>query len=144
MRWTVIQVAEALGVPAPTGLDPLAGLAGVSIDSRTIQPGELFIAIRGPRHDGHGFVGGALARGAAAGVVASDAIREYPEEVREKLFAVDDTLDALQRLASRACEIWRNRAQASRGGTSGRWRVPWGKPPRKRFWPRFWARGSAC
>ena len=58
MRWTVIQVAEALGVPAPAGLDPLAGLAGVSIDSRTIKPGELFIAIRGPRHDGHGFVAG--------------------------------------------------------------------------------------
>ncbi len=65
MRWTVVQVAEALGVSAPKGLDPLARLAGVSIDSRTVQPGELFLAIRGPRHDGHGFVAGALAGGAA-------------------------------------------------------------------------------
>src|SRR5271156_434314 len=48
MRWTVVQVAEALGVPAPASLDPMARVAGVSIDSRTVQPGELYIAIRGP------------------------------------------------------------------------------------------------
>lgn len=107
MRWTVVQLAEALGVPPPPGLDPLAGLAGVSIDSRTLQPGELFLAIRGPRHDGHGFVAGALDRGAPAGVVARERLAEYPEEIRRRLFAVDDTLGALQRLASRACEIWR-------------------------------------
>ena len=107
MRWTVIQVAEALGIPAPAGLDPLAGLAGVSIDSRTIKPGELFIAIRGPRHDGHGFVAGVLAAGAAAGMVASDSVGQYPEEIRRKLFVVDDTLVALQRLASAARETWR-------------------------------------
>ena len=66
MRWRVAEVAEALGVPVPAGLDPVAGVAGVSIDSRTVRTGELFIAIRGPRHDGHGFVAGALAGGAAA------------------------------------------------------------------------------
>jgi UDP-N-acetylmuramoyl-tripeptide--D-alanyl-D-alanine ligase len=108
MRWNVGQVAEALGVPAPAGLDPLAGLAGVSIDSRTVQRGELFLAIRGPRHDGHDHVVGALARGAAAGVVAKDRWQAYPEEIRRKLFAVDDTLVALHCLAARACEIWRN------------------------------------
>ncbi|MGA2510226.1 MAG: UDP-N-acetylmuramoyl-tripeptide--D-alanyl-D-alanine ligase [Candidatus Acidiferrales bacterium] len=108
MRWTVAQVAEALGVAAPAWLDAMAGVAGVSIDSRTIQPGELFIAIRGPRHDGHGFVAGALGRGAAAGVVARERFGEYPEEIRGKLFAVGDPLEALQRLASRACEIWRD------------------------------------
>ena len=45
-----------------------------------IQPGELFVAIRGPRHDGHDFVAGALARGAAAGVVA----RERWRSIRRK------------------------------------------------------------
>ena len=77
MRWTADQLADALGVARPSGLDALAGMAGVSIDSRTIQPGELFIAIRGPRHDGHGFVGGAFERGAVAGLVARDASSEY-------------------------------------------------------------------
>ena len=107
MRWTADQLAKALGVARPAGLDPLAGVAGVSIDSRTVKAGELFIAIRGPRHDGHGFVSGALDRGATAGVVARDSFKEYPGEIQAKLFAVDDTLDALQRLGSRACEIWR-------------------------------------
>src|SRR5580658_6389393 len=120
MRWTVVQVAEALGVSAPQGLDPLARLAGVSLDSRTVQPGELFLAIRGPRHDGHGFVAGALARGAAVGVVARERWSEYAPEIQARLFAVDDTLAALPRLASRTCEVWR-KARPGRliGGVAG-------------------------
>jgi UDP-N-acetylmuramoyl-tripeptide--D-alanyl-D-alanine ligase len=107
MRWTVVQVADALGVPVPAGLDPLARVAGFSIDSRTVQPGELFLAIRGPRHDGHDHVAEALARGAAASVVARERYSEYSAEIRGRLFAVDDTLAALHRLARRACDIWR-------------------------------------
>jgi UDP-N-acetylmuramoyl-tripeptide--D-alanyl-D-alanine ligase len=120
MRWTVVQVAEALGVPVPAGLDPMAGLAGVSIDSRSVQPGELFIAIRGPRHDGHGFVAGALAGGAAAGVVEGGSASEYAPEIRAKLFVVNDTLDGLHRLAARACEIWRQAKPGRKiGGVAG-------------------------
>jgi UDP-N-acetylmuramoyl-tripeptide--D-alanyl-D-alanine ligase len=107
MRWTVAQLAEALGVAAPGSLDPMAGVAGVSIDSRTVQPGDLFIAIRGPRHDGHGFVAASLESGAAAGLVAREELAKFPESIRGRLFAADDTLMALQRLASRACAIWR-------------------------------------
>lgn len=107
MRWTAAQLAEALGVPLPAGLDAVAPLAGVSIDSRTVQPGELFLAIRGPRHDGHGFVERALSIGAGAGVVARERIGEYPVGIRSKLFGVDDTLASLHRVAARACEIWR-------------------------------------
>ncbi len=116
MRWSVVQTAEALGVAPPPGLDPVAWLAGVSIDSRTVQSGDLFIAIRGPRHDGHNFVGAALDRGAPAGVVARERLSEYPEEIRKKLFAVDDTLAALQQLASHAREAWR---QGRRGRKIG-------------------------
>src|SRR3984957_1939934 len=120
MRWRVAEVAEALGVPVPAGLDPVAGVAGVSIDSRTVRPGELFIAIRGPRHDGHGFVAGALAGGAAAGVVASERASEYTPEIREKLFVVDDTLDGLHRLAARACDQWRKAKPGRKiGGVAG-------------------------
>jgi UDP-N-acetylmuramoyl-tripeptide--D-alanyl-D-alanine ligase len=107
MRWTVVQAADALGVRAPTGLEPMARLAGVSIDSRTVKPGELFIAIHGPRHDGHAFVAPALAAGAGAGLVARTRFAEYPAEIQARLFLVDDPLAALQRLAARACEIWR-------------------------------------
>ena len=113
MRWNVLQVAEALGVSAPTGLAGGAELLGVSIDSRTIKPGELFFAIRGPRHDGHDHVSAAMAAGASAAVVESGRLGEYPDETRRKLFGVKDTRGALQRLASRACAIWR-------GGKPGR------------------------
>ncbi len=111
MRWTVAELAEALGVARPSGLDSSAQATGVSIDSRTIQAGELFIAIRGPRHDGHGFVPAALASGAAAAVVEHGKLAEFPGEVQEKCFVVDDTLRALQRLGSRACELWRRQGR---------------------------------
>jgi UDP-N-acetylmuramoyl-tripeptide--D-alanyl-D-alanine ligase len=107
MRWTIAQLAEALGVARPGGLDSAAQATGVSIDSRTVQPGELFIAIRGPRHDGHAFVSAVLASGAVAAVVERAKLAEFPREIQAKLFAVDDTLRALQQLGSRACEIWR-------------------------------------
>jgi len=107
MRWTVAQLTEALGVPRPSGLERPASVSGISIDSRTVQPGELFLAIRGVRHDGHGFVAGALERGATAAVIEREQLETYPAEIRGKLFAVDDTLSALHQLASRACAIWR-------------------------------------
>lgn len=107
MRWNVVQVAEALGVSAPPGLGDELGMGGVSIDSRTVRAGELFFAIRGPRHDGHNHVATALVSGAAAAVVERGRVGGYPDDVRGKLFGVDDTLAALQRLASRACAIWR-------------------------------------
>lgn len=96
-----------MGVARPGGVDPAAVATGVSIDSRTIQPGELFIAIRGPRHDGHAFISEVLAAGAVAAIVESTRLRDFPDETRAKLFAVGDSLRALQQLGSRACAIWR-------------------------------------
>ncbi|MGH9717670.1 MAG: UDP-N-acetylmuramoyl-tripeptide--D-alanyl-D-alanine ligase [Candidatus Acidiferrales bacterium] len=107
MRWTIAQLAEALSVSPPSGLDALATVTGASIDSRTIRPGELFIAIRGPRHDGHGFVASVLEAGATAAVVERARLADYAPLVRAKLFAVDETLKALQQLGARACEVWR-------------------------------------
>ena len=116
MRWTVVQMAEALGIAPPSGLAPMAGMAGVSIDSRTIELGELFVAIHGPRHDGHDHVAGAFEKGAAAGLVARERLGSYVPEIQGRLFAADDTLAALQRLSSRACEIWRKARQGRRIG----------------------------
>ncbi len=107
MRWTVEQLAQTLDVAAPRDLESSAEVAGVSIDSRTLQPKELFIAICGPRHDGHDFIASVLERGAVAAVVASERWGKYPEEIRRKLFAVEDPLGALQRLAAAAGARWR-------------------------------------
>lgn len=108
MRWTVADVAHALGVAAPPRADSVARLAGVSIDSRSVERGELFVAIRGPRFDGHDFVAGALERGAAAAVVEARRAQEYPEEIRGKLLVAEDTLRGLQELAHRYCGQWRD------------------------------------
>ena len=107
MRWTLADVANALGVASPSLADSMARLAGVSIDSRSLQRGELFVAIRGPRFDGHSFVPAALERGAAAAVVEARRAGEYPQEIRGKLLVAADTLRALQELARAYCDQWR-------------------------------------
>jgi len=119
MRWTVEEVARALGVTRPGGLDAVARLAGVSIDSRTMGRGELFVAIHGPRHDGHNYVVTALGAGALACVVAKDRLFEFDEAVRAKLFPVPDTLAALQGLA-RAVRIQWGRRLAAVTGSAGK------------------------
>jgi len=106
MRWTIAQVAGALGTRAGAGLDPLARVAGVSIDSRTIRAGELFIAIHGPSHDGHDHVASALERGAIAAVVAEAQLPRYAGPVGGRCLAVADTFEALKQLARAVRESW--------------------------------------
>ncbi|GBD44646.1 UDP-N-acetylmuramoyl-tripeptide--D-alanyl-D-alanine ligase [bacterium HR40] len=67
--WTAQEVLLATEGRGPSGWQA----TGVSIDSRTLEPGDLFVALRGPRHDGHAFLADAFARGAAAAIVATDA-----------------------------------------------------------------------
>lgn len=115
MQWKVEDVARALESAVPPGLDPVARLAGVSIDSRAVGRDQLFFAIRGPRFDGHSFVAAALEGGATAAVVSSDRLSDYPEAVRGKLFAVPDTLAALQELARAVRRSWGRRIAAVTG-----------------------------
>jgi UDP-N-acetylmuramoyl-tripeptide--D-alanyl-D-alanine ligase len=77
---------------------------GYSIDSRTIGAGELFFAVKGERFDGHHFVDAALQRGAGAAVVRKDQRDRYLAAA--PLLAVDDTLIALQTLATAVRKIW--------------------------------------
>src|SRR5215467_5302445 len=106
MRWTIAQVAEQLDARTGAGLDPLARLAGVSIDSRTVRSGELFVAIHGPRHDGHDHVAAALRSGAVAAMVAAPKVGGYPDAVRGQCVVVDDTFLALKRFARAVRETW--------------------------------------
>src|SRR5881296_4440411 len=106
MRWTITQVADALGTRPGTGLNPLARLAGVSIDSRAIRAGELFIAIHGPRHDGHAHVAGALEGGALAAVVAQEKLAQIPVPARARCIVVADTFVALKQLARKVRDAW--------------------------------------
>ena len=73
---------------------------GWSVDSRTIEPGDLYFALRGPSHDGHDFVDQALRKGAAGVVV------DHPIAGVKNAVVVGDTLEALQMTAKRARECW--------------------------------------
>ena len=74
---------------------------GVSIDSRTIQPGDIFVALKGEKIDGHGFVKEALRKGAVAAVVSHD-IDDVIQT--EKLFFVVNTDEALEDMARYAAQ----------------------------------------
>jgi len=106
MRWTLKQVAEAVaGKPGPA-VDAMARVAGVSIDSRTIRRGELFIAIHGPRNDGHDYVADVMESGAVAAVVAEPVVSRYPGWLQDRCITVPDTLGALHALARAVRQQW--------------------------------------
>ena len=87
------------------GVSPLAEVAqGYSIDTRTIRSGELFFAVKGERLDGHDYVSVALEKGAVAAVVQRNELHRYPDKTR--LLAVDETLVALQALATAVRKVW--------------------------------------
>lgn len=87
--WTRDQVVEATG---GVGHGDFSA-TGVSIDSRTTESGDLFIAIVGPNFDGNDFVPDALAKGAAGAIVSR--LPDASDENTAPLVLVDDTLEAL-------------------------------------------------
>lgn len=95
--WTAAEAADATGGRASQDWTA----TGVSIDSRTVQPGDLFIALAGPTHDGHDHVAAALSAGAAAAMV-----HRHPGGLGADapLLTVADTMQGLRTLgaASRA------------------------------------------
>ncbi len=92
--WTGTEAGAALGADGPTGWTA----TGVSIDSRTLAPGDLFVAIQGPNADGHDFIGEAFGAGAAAVLAADDWAGTAPGAV----VRVPDTLEGLVALGRAA------------------------------------------
>jgi len=119
MKLVLSRIAEFIGATGATGpgatgqCDLRAAVQGYSIDSRTVQPGELFVAVKGERLDGHDFVEQALSRGAIAAVVEKEKLAKYSNLFG--LLAVDDTLVALQTLATAVRKIWGKPAIAITG-----------------------------
>ncbi len=72
---------------------------GISIDSRSVTKGDLFVALRGPNHDGHDFVSDAFRGGAVAALVDS---QSYGISNDNSLLVVDDSLAGLEALAKAA------------------------------------------
>jgi UDP-N-acetylmuramoyl-tripeptide--D-alanyl-D-alanine ligase len=102
MKLTLARIAEFVSSSGEFAPEEVA--QGYSIDSRTVGPGQLFFAVKGERLDGHDFVEQALGKGASAAVVRKDQLGRYPEKTR--LLAVEDTLVALQTLATAVRKVW--------------------------------------
>ncbi|HVC48843.1 MAG TPA: UDP-N-acetylmuramoyl-tripeptide--D-alanyl-D-alanine ligase [Burkholderiales bacterium] len=89
------EIASALGAKA----HGQAYVCGVSTDSRSIKPGELFVALQGPNFDGHEFISAAFHHGASAALLSRETGSEIP------YLLVKDTRSALGQLA----QVWRKR-----------------------------------
>jgi UDP-N-acetylmuramoyl-tripeptide--D-alanyl-D-alanine ligase len=96
--WTSNALASAMG--ARVSGTPAPEIKGISIDSRTIAPGEAFFAIKGDRVDGHDYVTKALARGAGVAVVSADKLAAMPTGA--PLMVMQDVLEGLRALARAA------------------------------------------
>lgn len=93
--WTSAAMMEAMCAGTRGALPD--DVTGISIDSRTLSPGEAYFAIKGDVHDGHDFVEVALKNGASLAVVAKTHADKFPADAR--LLIVDDVLAGLVDLA---------------------------------------------
>jgi UDP-N-acetylmuramoyl-tripeptide--D-alanyl-D-alanine ligase len=111
MNLSTREIADILGAPSGSSSKTVRGY---SIDSRDIQEGHLFFAIRGKRNDGHDFVNDAFERGAAAAVVeeASPTITVLPSR---PVIRVQNTTRALQELARAIRRKWGGKIVAVTG-----------------------------
>jgi UDP-N-acetylmuramoyl-tripeptide--D-alanyl-D-alanine ligase len=92
--WSAKDVADATNGKVTGGWSA----SGISIDSRTVKKGDIFVALEGANNDGHDYVGQALKSGAVAAIV-----RIAPEDVaQDKLVIVEDTQKALEDLGRAA------------------------------------------
>jgi UDP-N-acetylmuramoyl-tripeptide--D-alanyl-D-alanine ligase len=94
VEFTVKEIGEVLGVATLSD----TGITGWSVDSRTVQPGDLFFALHGPNHDGNTYLDESFRKGAVAAVANQQDDRA--------VLAVPDSLAALQNIATWARDQW--------------------------------------
>ena len=96
MEFSLKQIGEVVGVSVQNE----AAVTGWSTDTRTLSPGDLYFALRGPNFDGNAFVEQALNKGAVAAIANANNTRD------PRILPVPDTLKALQRIAAWARLDW--------------------------------------
>jgi len=108
MKLTLGQIAG--WIHAEGDFDSVARALGYSIDSRTIQAGELFFAVKGERVDGHDYVEAAIANGAVAAVVSQRWLTPANFDDSKLLRVPDEDEDcvlrAMQQLANHVRKVW--------------------------------------
>jgi UDP-N-acetylmuramoyl-tripeptide--D-alanyl-D-alanine ligase len=106
--WTSAEIAEAIGGHASGNWR----VTSADIDSRTVEPGGLFIALKGEATDGHKFLGNVFSRGAGAALISDASALDKPSRPH---VLVPDTFKALQMLAQAS----RNRSTAQIAAITG-------------------------
>jgi UDP-N-acetylmuramoyl-tripeptide--D-alanyl-D-alanine ligase len=101
---SVEEIARVTGGDVESGLSDIATFTTISTDSRTVKPGELFIALRGQNYDGHDFLTSVIDKGAMGIIAAKDAKNPFLKRIPKQylhvtLIRVDDTLKAYQEMA---------------------------------------------
>ncbi|MCL2093258.1 MAG: UDP-N-acetylmuramoyl-tripeptide--D-alanyl-D-alanine ligase [Treponema sp.] len=123
-------LSQALGVPLLTGegrQTDTQGFSSVSLDSREISPGGLFVALRGSLHDGHRYVEAAFAAGARGAMVAASAMEDpslgllgAAQKWKGFLLVVEDTLKGLQDAAGAYLKQFTNLLTIGITGSAGK------------------------
>ncbi|MGD0128042.1 MAG: UDP-N-acetylmuramoyl-tripeptide--D-alanyl-D-alanine ligase [Terriglobia bacterium] len=96
---------------------PEREVIGYSLDSRSIGPGQLFFAMRGPRFDGHEFIAQVFEGKAAGAVVENAFFDQAPPELKPALIPVESPLESLQHLARAVRRKWGRPLIAVTGST---------------------------
>ncbi|CUH94032.1 hypothetical protein P22_0094 [Propionispora sp. 2/2-37] len=100
-EFTIEEVSQAVGnnLNRMAPCDSAVRFTGVSTDTRSIHPGDLFVALIGERFDGHNFITQAVQKGAAGVLVSKAVIADMDEAAPCVVITVQNTLAALQQLA---------------------------------------------
>jgi len=101
LQASLVQLIDILAAEPLHLADPLAHCGGVTTDTRSLQPGEVFLALSGEKFDGHRFVESAVQQGAIAAIV------DHPLDAAIPQLVVANTLEAYQRLG----QWWRQQFQ---------------------------------
>ena len=104
-----------------------SGFSSVSIDSRTLEPGALFVALKGCKQDGHSFVDAAFKAGACGAMVTLSALNDpvfsllsLAQKCNRVLIAVEDTLKGLQEAAGAYLKQFSNLIKIGITGSAGK------------------------
>ncbi|MGB3111652.1 MAG: UDP-N-acetylmuramoyl-tripeptide--D-alanyl-D-alanine ligase, partial [Candidatus Omnitrophota bacterium] len=95
---TVREIADVTGGKLKTG-DESAVVKGLSIDTRSIRPGEIFIALKGQNFDGHDYIEEAVKKG-ASGLIVERETGSFREENVEHIIVVKDSREAMGEIAA--------------------------------------------